>query len=213
MIILPTLHTAGLAALEKVINSALRFDPGSRRALAELDGRVFHIEITSPQLDFYLCPQHDGISLRGYYDGPVDSHLAGSAGEFLQLLGADDAASSLINGNITLTGDSAPLLQLQAILKRLDIDWEAAISKSLGGNSFADMAANGLGSLLRGGLKFGREAQRNLRRQASDFILEEGRLSPPKSELEDFYSQVSRLANDTERLQAKLDRLARKITP
>lgn len=211
MIIHPTMHTAGLAALEQAINVALRYDQGTRQALAELDQRVFHIEITQPAVDFFLCPESDGIALRGFNDGVIDTHLRGSAGEFIQLVGADDPASALINGNITLTGDSAPLMQLQAILKQLDIDWEAAISQTLGGSSAADMAANTVGSLLRSGFHFGRKLQQNLQRQTSDYILEEGRLSPPKAELEDFYQQVGKLANSTERLQARIDRLASKL--
>ncbi|CAH0991840.1 Ubiquinone biosynthesis accessory factor UbiJ [Sinobacterium norvegicum] len=211
MIIHPTIHTAGLAALEQAINVALRFDPGTQGALAELDQRVFHIEITQPSLDFFLCPEADYLSLRGFNDGVVDTHLRGSASEFVQLVSADDAASALINGDITLTGDSAPLMQLQGILKELDIDWEAAISQALGGSSVADMAANTVGSILRGGFNFGRKLQQNLQRQTSDYILEEGRLSPPKAELEDFYQQVGKLANSTERLQARVDRLASKL--
>ncbi len=212
MILLPTIHTAGLAALEKAVNAALQFDLATSQALRDLDGQIFHIEITSPQVDFYLCPQRQGIALKGYFDGEVTSHLSGSANEFLQLISAEDAASALINGNISLTGNSSSLIQLQGIFKQLDIDWEAIISSSLGGSSFADMAAHSIGDALRSGLKFGRQARTNLRRQTSDFIIEEGRLSPGKDELEDFYSQVSQLDNDSQRLEAKIARLAAKLT-
>jgi ubiquinone biosynthesis protein UbiJ len=89
----------------------------------------------------------------------------------------------------------------------MDIDWEAPLVNVLG-----DVAGHQLAQLLRGAFSWGQEASQSLRRQLSEFILEEGRLSPPKAELEYFYNEVQNLSLRVERLQSRLTRLAKRIS-
>lgn len=202
----PTLHTAVLAALENAVGRALDLDPAARQALAGLGGRVFQIEPRDTGADIFLLPGDTGIELRGVYDGPVDSHIIGTIPDFVELISAEDAASTLINGGISLHGDSAPLLELQAILHRLDLDWEGALAGKIG-----DIPAHQLGRVVRGGLRWGQQAFGSLNRQIEEFLHEEARVLPPEAELQGFYDAVGQLSQSVERLDARLQRQRQRL--
>lgn len=202
----PTLHTAGLATLEGLINRALTLAPRASAELAELEDCVFALECTSPLLDIYLQPGRGKVRLMGIYDGPVTTRVRGAAADFTELAASDDPAASLINGALELEGDSAPLLELQQILGTLDIDWEAPLVDTLG-----DVVGHQLAEVLRAGFSWGRETRGSLERQLEEFIHEEARLSPPRLELEDFYGDVQELSLRVERLESRSRRLRQKI--
>ncbi|MEM0955885.1 MAG: SCP2 sterol-binding domain-containing protein [Pseudomonadota bacterium] len=202
----PTLHIAGAAALETALNRAFSLDPAVANRLGELEGEVFHLACTAPAIDLYLAPRAGRVRLKSFHDGNVTTSVRGTARDFADLATADDAAAALINGNIELSGDSAPLMTLQRILSSLELDWEAPLVNALG-----DVVGHQLAEALRGLFSWGRMAQSSLLRQLEEFVHEEARLSPPKAELEDFYEDVAILGQRVERLQAKLRRLAARV--
>lgn len=202
----PTLHTAALAALEAGLNRALALDSRSGELLGKLEGCVFSLDCTSPPFQAFLLPTAQGVQLAGHWEDRVTTAVRGEAGDFAELATATDPTAALINGNLTLEGDSAPLIELQKILAGLDLDWEAPLVDSLG-----DVAGHQLAEGFRGLFSYGRMAHASLERQLEEFIHEEARLSPPRLELEDFYRDVAALAERSERLEAKLARLRARV--
>lgn len=202
----PALQTAAIAALESAINRALELAPRSRAELNALGDCVFALHCTAPPLEVYLQPGPEQVRLMGVYEGPVTTSVTGVASDFAELATAADPAATLINGHLELTGDSAPLLEVQKILAALDIDWEAPLVATLG-----DVAGHQLAQMLRGAHSWGRQASGSLERQLNEFIHEEARLSPPRLELEDFYRDVQELGMRVERLQSRTDRLRKRL--
>ncbi len=202
----PALHTAGVGALEAAINRALTLDKLTAQQLGELEGKVFRLQCTQPTADFYLLPLAGQVQLKGFHDGEVTTAIRGTAGDFADLATAGDPAAALINGNIELDGDSAPLMELQRILARLDLDWEAPLVKALG-----DVAGHQLAEGLRGLFSWGRQAGDSVLRQLEEFIHEEARLAPPRAEVEDFYDDVDKLGQRVDRLAARIARLSSKL--
>lgn len=202
----PALHTAVLAALEGALNRALALSPRRGAELAPFADQVFALHCTSPEIDVYLHPRDGGIRLSGVHDGPVTASLRGEAADFAQLARAADPAATLINGELELQGDSAPLLELQKVLSTIDVDWEAPLVDTLG-----DVAGHQLAQLLRGAFGWSREAARSLARQVGEYIHEEARLSPPRAELEDFCADVRELDERVNRLQSRTARLRRQL--
>ncbi|MFV8819068.1 ubiquinone biosynthesis accessory factor UbiJ [Haliea sp. E17] len=203
----PTLHTAALAAVEALLNRALQLSPGGSQALAALEGQVFALHCTAPQLDAFLQPAASGVRLMGAWEGDVTTSLRGEASEFAALATADDPAAALINGGLELRGDSAALIELQKIIAGLDPDWEAPLVNTLG-----DVAGHQVAQMLRGGFRWGRQAGAGLSRQLAEFIQEEARLTPPRLELEDFYRDVQDLCLRVDRLNSRIARLRRKTS-
>ncbi|MCB1841706.1 MAG: SCP2 sterol-binding domain-containing protein [Halioglobus sp.] len=202
----PTLQTAALAALEAALNRALVLSPLAGAELAPFAGDVFALHCSAPRIDVYLHPGDGKLRLSGVHEGPVTTSISGSAADFADLARADDPAATLINGAIELEGDSAPLIELQKVLATLELDWEAPLVNTLG-----DVAGHQLAQLLRHAFSFGQRAAGSLNRQLEEFIHEEARLSPPRLELEDFYSDVRELGQRVDRLQSRTERLRRQL--
>jgi len=198
----PALHSAVLAALERAANAALNLSPHSRRELAALDEVVIGIECTSPVFSVYVQPTRTGtIRLLGYHEGPLATRVRGSSNDFAELANAADPTATLINGGLELKGSSAPLIALQSVVAGLDVDWEAPLVDTLG-----DVAGHQLAQILRGLFSWGRHAGSSLTRQLDEFIHEEARLTPPRAEVEDFYSDIQTLTQQADRLQSRLQR-------
>ena len=203
----PTLHTGAVAALESAANRALALDPVAGRKLAELEGHTFKICCTAPRLDVVILPSADGIQLFGQYEGPVTTTIRGEASDFTRLVGATDPAGELINGNLELDGDSAPLIELQKILSSLDMDWEAPLVANLG-----DVAGHQLARVMQGLFGWGQRAGRSLNRQLEEYIHEEARLAPPRLEIEDFFEDLNQLNQTVDRVAARIQRLQRRVS-
>ncbi|MBA6413933.1 SCP2 sterol-binding domain-containing protein [Parahaliea sp. F7430] len=202
----PTLHTAALAALEQVLNRALELDPNSHRVLAPLSGSVFALHCSAPPFQVFLLPEDKGIRLAGQHVGTVTTRVSGEASDFAELATAADPTAALINGKLSLEGDSGPLIELQKALSGLDLDWEAPLVNQLG-----DVIGHQVAQSFRGLFSFSKQAHSSLERQLEEFIHEEARLCPPRLELEDFYRDVAELAERSERLASRTERLRARI--
>ena len=204
----PALLAGAFGGLEAAINRALTLAPASAKDLAEMTGTSIAIECTAPALLAFITIESDGmLHLAGYSEQQPATRVRGTLNNFIALAAAEDPAATLINSNLEIIGNSAPLIALQQIVSRMDIDWEAPLVDILG-----DIAGHQLAQLLRGAFSWGSHAANSLRRQLSEFILEEGQLSPPAAELEHFYGEVQALNLRVERLQSRLQRLAKRMT-
>lgn len=203
----PAIITAIAASLEAAVNRALELAPSARKDLSELGGTLLAVECTSPDLEMFIAIENDGsLTIKTYSETKATTRVRGSLDDFLGLATAEDPAAKLINSNLEIIGNSAPLVAVQQIITGMDIDWEAPLVNVLG-----DVAGHQIALILRGAFSWGQEASQSLRRQLSEFILEEGRLSPPKAELEHFYAEVQTLSLRVERLQSRLARLAKRV--
>lgn len=202
----PALVTAVLAAVENGLNRALELAPETRAQLEPFADDVFALHCTAPPLDVYLRPGGQGLQLMAVYDGPVTTSVRGVASDFAELAMAKDPAATLINGQLELDGDSAPLLELRSILAGLDMDWEAPLVAAMG-----DVAGHQFAQMLRATYGWGRQATASLTRQLDEFIHEEARITPPRLELEDFYRDVQALGLQVERLASRVERLRKRL--
>ena len=87
----------------------------------------------------------------------------------------------------------------------MEIDWEAPLVDLLG-----DVAGHQIANGLRQFFRWGEGARASLKRQVSEYLLEEGRLTPPKPELEHFYDAVQSVAMRVDRAQNQVEKLLAK---
>ncbi len=204
----PAILSGAFAGLEAAVNRALMLAPASAKDLAEMAGTMIAIECTAPKLEVFITIEPSGLlHFAGYNENQPATRMRGALKHFIELATAEDPAATLINSDLEILGNSAPLIALQQIITRMDVDWEAPLVDVLG-----DVAGHQMAQLLRGVFGWGGQAAKSLRRQLSEFILEEGRLSPPAAELEHFYSEVQALGLRVDRLQSRLQRLSKRIS-
>lgn len=199
----PTLKGVSLAALETAINTALKLDTASRAKLAALAGDVFHLECTNPELDIYLLPQNDGVQLAAQWEGQVTAGLTGTRADYLELLRSEDPATTLINGNMRVIGDSKALLRLRDIAADLDLDWEAPLTRV-----FGDIVGHQMARSLRFGSRLFFDAANSLQRQVRDYMQEENPILAKRRQFEHFKNDIGDLDARTMHLSAKAQQIA-----
>ena len=199
----PALLSAALAGAERALNQAIALAPTSHQALQELSGTLLGIEVTSLDLTLYVdMVSGTEIRLLMHCERSTDAFVRGSLEDFAALAASDDPAATLINSGIELQGRSASLISLQQVISTMDVDWEAPLVDVLG-----DVPGHQLAQALRRLFHWSEGARASLKRQVSEYLLEEGRLTPPKAELEHFYDAVQSLSMRVERAQQQVERL------
>jgi len=199
----PGIHVALCAAIETAINSALRYDPGSHYALARLHGKVLAVELTQPSLNFYFSPEADGVRIQSTFDGELSTRIKGSPMALLAL--TKSTRLNLADSGVEAFGDTGLLIELQGIIKNLDIDWEEAVSSVIG-----DIAGHQLGNGIHALKQWAKGRKQTFERLLGEFVTEEIRASPNKNELEQFYQQVDELRLGLDRASAKVAQLLAK---
>lgn len=199
----PALLSAALAGAERALNQAIALAPTSHQALQQLSGTLLGIEVTTLDLTLYVdMVSGTEIRLLMHCERSTDAFVRGSLEDFAALAASDDPAATLINSGIELQGRSASLISLQQVISTMDVDWEAPLVDLLG-----DVPGHQLAQALRRLFRWSEGARTSLKRQVSEYLLEEGRLTPPKAELEHFYDAVQSLTMRVERAQQQVERL------
>lgn len=100
----PTLLAGSLAALEKVINEALRLDAGSQQAISDLGEKWFRIDLRPLPETIYLATSQP-VRLSTELNTDPDITLTGTPVAILRAL-----QSGEITQDITVTGDTGLFL-------------------------------------------------------------------------------------------------------
>lgn len=185
-------------ALEKLVNTALKYDPATRQQLSQLTG-VLAIHIQQPDVSIYCQGGDDGLRLMAQCEIPPSAEITGTPQALMALL---KKPTNLADTDLSVSGNIGFLQQWQNALGQIDIDWEDAISSVLG-----DIAGPLVADTLRKGATWAKQTHQENWRLLKEYLPEELQLVPSKVELEDFYLEVSQLSMDTDRLAAKLQRL------
>lgn len=192
-----------LAIVESAVNGLLELDAAFPGVLQGLAGKTIALEVIDFDRVVYVHPTARGLHFTGSHDGRIDVRIRGTVPE---LLAYAAARAGRPGGRLELSGEVAVAQELQAILGRLDLDWEEAASRWTG-----DIAARKLGNLTRTTAAYLRDAARSLALDASEFLRYEKRVTPDRFEVDQLNASVERLRDDVERMKVRLHRVARRI--
>ena len=193
-----------IAAVEHGLNRVLRLDSTALPRLAQLDGKVVEIDCLQPALKLFILPSEAGLMLAGHWEGGADCTLRAPAGSLLQLALSKDKTAILHSPQVDLSGDTAVLMDLVAVLQDLDLDWEYEVQRWIGPVGTSLLAGH-----LRSRAGWTRQGLASLTRNMADYLAEETRTLVGKHEGEAHFAELDRLKLDVERLEARIDRLLR----
>jgi ubiquinone biosynthesis protein UbiJ len=200
---------AGLVTgLETAINQYLRLDPEAMTRMTQLDVRCIAIEFRGLDLTLYALPNANGVQLADHFEGTPDTTLAGTPLGLTRLGLGQQKEKALFSGDVEITGNVESGQAFQAILDDMDIDWEEQLSQVTG-----DMVAHRLGNAVRRAGAVFRQSRSTAQQNTREYLQEELRVLPARIEIDNFYSDVTQLAMDTDRLAARVRRLQEKTTP
>jgi len=191
------------ATIEQAVNHLLALDADAARLLKPLAGKVIAIELGLPlPMVLYCCPNEQAIQfIERYLDEP-DVTLKGSPAAFAMMGLSHSPMHSLFSGEIEMVGDSSVGKAFQKLFDQLDLDWEERLSHLSG-----DLVAHKVGNLVRSGDRWGHDALDTFKLNLAEYLQEELRDLPSPASAEHFFSEVDRLRNDYDRLEARVERL------
>ena len=190
------------ALLGWMLDGALELDPETRRALAELSGKVVDLDITGVGT---LRLRIDGERVRveprdETFDADVT--IRGAPLSLLRFVFAGDRETLILGDEVSLHGDIALATRLQQIAVRMDIDIEEAFAQH-----FGDIPAHELMRGMRGLGGWMRAAGAALLADVSEYLRYEAAVTPVTEDVERFVHAVDEIRDDVERLEARVGRL------
>ena len=199
--IFSSLQSSALEAAEKLINSALQYDPATQRRIAELEGKLLLVESTVPPFSLAIEATGSGIMLHSNWQDSADTKVSGPLLAMLELAASNEEQFSFAGTGISVNGDLEFLININNLMQKLDVDWEDALASIIG-----DIPAHLLADRLRSGAVMAKQAATRARTAAVEITQEELRASPTLREFEQFSQEVRQLSNEAERAAAKLNK-------
>ena len=190
------------ATLEKLLNRGLPRSPRARQLCATLSGRS--VAIVVPDI-LRLRVSSNGQTLTVMRDdAPADATLRGGALSLLAL--ASDSAQAVIQrGDVAISGDSEVAQGYRELAQLLRPDLEEELSLLIG-----DVPAHQLGRLARLAADWSARAADTTLRNLAEYLGHERGDLVSRNEGEQFLRGVEALRESVDRLQARLELIARR---
>ncbi|HKK06548.1 MAG TPA: SCP2 sterol-binding domain-containing protein [Gammaproteobacteria bacterium] len=197
--------------LERAVNGYLALDPVTLERLDGLTGRVIAIEPVGLSQRLFVIPHGEGVQVMTHYAGTPDTVLRGTPLALARLSlskgdSADASARVLFSGDVVIEGDVELGQRFKRILDAVDVDWEELVARVSG-----DALAHRLGRLARELQTWGGQASEHLGRDLAEYLQYESADLIDRREVKDFVADVDTLRDDTERLDARVQRLRRRL--
>jgi ubiquinone biosynthesis protein UbiJ len=196
-------NSTALNLLASALNNYLALDPEAPEKLTAFDGKVICVDIRGLNRTIYLLINDNRISVVNTYDAEPDATIIGSPAALFKLGVHRDSAPLFFAGEVEIRGDTRLGRQFKLLLAEMEIDWEEHLSRLVG-----DIAAHRIAGLFRDLTNWSKTAADNFADDVGEYLQEESRDVVSGAEMEVFYQQVDRLRDDTERLEARIDRLS-----
>jgi ubiquinone biosynthesis protein UbiJ len=101
-----TVSAVAFAALESLLNQAIRLDPETPARLASMHGRVIEIVPAGLGISMFLIPEPNGIQLLSQFEGQADCTLRGNLLDLMRMRGTQESADQLFSGSVQIEGDT-----------------------------------------------------------------------------------------------------------
>ncbi|MFK2878227.1 ubiquinone biosynthesis accessory factor UbiJ [Rhodanobacter hydrolyticus] len=195
-------------ALEAALNHTLALDPDTQQKLATLNGRRVLLHLRGPELALAVTVESDRLAV-----GPPDQNeaaastlrVAATPGSLLAmaLRRGDDGVAP---GKVEIAGDADLARRLEKLASQFAPDFEEAFARS-----FGDVLGVPLARAVRTAFVHAKETASHLTEDGAAWLRDESRLAVAPGEAETFLDGVDNLRERSERLEARLARLASRV--
>lgn len=192
------------------INRLLRWyfnsDPEVASQLGELENQRILLSLTDLKRSFLITVENTSVIVAEYQRDKEAKEIAVTVhvgvATLLRLALGEDYMPMLRSGTLKIEGDVETVDRLHAIFTRVEVDWEEIVSEYVG-----DSLAYQSGVFVRRAKNYLRRSGENFRLDVSEYLQEESRTVPTRTETDRFLHDVDALDADIERLEARVSRL------
>jgi ubiquinone biosynthesis accessory factor UbiJ len=193
-----------LTPLEALLNRNIAASAAARSLCKRLDAKVLAVHVEGLPLSIYFRSQGTSMTLDTQHEGEANATLTGTPLSFLRLVGPSPEAA-FRGGTVQIQGDAEVAQTFSELLKQARPDVEEELSRVIG-----DVAAHQVGNVARSALSFARRASDTLRQNVAEYLQEESRDLPSRTEADEFIAGVDKLRDDAERCEARLSLLEKR---
>lgn len=190
-----------LDRLQEILNRNIADSRRGQALARQLDGRVMSLAVEGTPVTIFLRADGGRLALTPRHDSAVDATISGTPVALLALAGPR-GEGALRGGGVRIEGDAEVAQRFRDLLSETRPDFEEELSRVVG-----DVAARRVANIARDLVEWGRRASGSFASTVAEYLQEEGRDLPSRTEVEEFLSGVDQLRDDTERLEARLGRL------
>ncbi|OUR71270.1 hypothetical protein A9Q78_10070 [Methylophaga sp. 41_12_T18] len=188
-----------LKPAELTLNAALNLDPESKQKLVQFEQRSLVIEITDITYTISVAINQQQLVLANNALDAADLTISANA---ITLIRLGQNPDNLFSSDVEIHGDVQFAKQLQDFIEGFDFDWEALLAK-LTGDTLAYPIAHG----LRQAASWATSTQQSMQLNLAEYLREEARILPDKSQINDYLTDIDKLRADFDRLEARINRL------
>lgn len=187
-----------LAPFESLLNRNIAASSTARSLCKRLDTKVLALHMEG--LPFNICFRALGerMILETTTEAAADATVSGTALALARLAGPAPA-TALRTGAVHIEGDAEVAQTFSELLQHARPDLEEELSRIAG-----DVVAHRIGNLARSALGVARRVSGTFLQNVSEYLQEEGRDVPSRTEADEFLRAVDRLRDDVDRLEARL---------
>ncbi|MEE4361056.1 MAG: SCP2 sterol-binding domain-containing protein [Pseudomonadales bacterium] len=204
----PSLLDAFAASvLDATLVGLLRTDPATAAELRAMGSGRLHLALERPALALTLVLSEAGTRIEAGDAETADAsvHLTPAAvAAFL----SGDAEGAVLAGDARITGDTQLAERAFAALARFRPDFAAPLARVLG-----DAPVAAASTAAREGRTFVRDTVTRSRERTRDWLTGESGLLPSRPEVSRFLDEVDDARLATDRLEARIRRLAARVAP
>ncbi|MBM0104313.1 SCP2 sterol-binding domain-containing protein [Steroidobacter sp. S1-65] len=193
-----------LTPLESLLNRNIAASSAARALCRRLDTKVLALHVEGMPLSIFFRAQGEQMCLDTTYEGTPNATLSGTPLSLLRMAGPAPE-TALRTGSVHIHGDAEVAQTFSELLKQARPDLEEELSRVIG-----DVAAHQVGNAARSALGFARRAADTFAQNVSEYLQEEGRDAPSRTEADEFIAGVDKLRDDVDRFEARLALLERK---
>ena len=188
-----------LKPIAVALNFALAQDPETQDKLKKFEHRSIAIKINDLKQTVFAEFNDKQLQLSSNAD--KEAHLTITSNAItLAKLGHDP--ESLFSSEIDIHGDVQFAKQLRDLLEGFDFDWEAQLARITG-----DTLAYPLAQSLRQAASWLKSSHSSLQQTSAEYLKEEIRILPDKSQIIDYMNDIDSLRADYDRIEARINRL------
>ena len=193
-----------LATFEATLNRNIADSAAAKNLCNRLQGKSLQINLAGLPFRFTLLADPMGIQIKPDAIDKPDAMLTGTPLSLLNLANRDSTAP-IQDRAVRIEGNAEVAHAFSELLKTAKPDFEEELSRIVG-----DVAAHQVGNTARKMFEFGKRAKETLLQNVSEYLQEEGRDVPNKTETDEFLRGVDTLRDGAARLEARINMLERK---
>ena len=184
------------------INSQIATRTSAKKISEQLEGKILSIHIKNTTRFFNVIMNSNELNPHTIKEN-YDVQISGSLINFAKLL-RNNSSDALRDGTISINGDVAVAQKFQKLFAMIKPDIEEELSHFVG-----DIMANNIVKVSKKTGDWIQNTKDILQENIKEYLQEEIKLMPSKYEFNVFSKEVSKIRDDIERLEKKINEFQR----